>query len=206
MIIIVLLSSLLANKNTSSELGRKIVHIGTGPIVPIAYWLNISQKVAIIFSSLITLGLIINYQTNWFNQLENIDRKSYGTIAYGLSITLLITFFWSTDPSAVCAGVLVMSFGDGFAGLVGKAIPSPTWKIFNQQKSLIGTLTMGLITLIVLIIINFIQGGDIKGEVMLLISMVAMGLEQIGPYGIDNFTVPIGTALIWNWLTYRSIL
>ncbi|ABX09763.1 diacylglycerol/polyprenol kinase family protein [Prochlorococcus marinus] len=201
---LVLLSSLLSKKVNSknNELGRKIIHIGTGPVVLLAWWLKIPANVAILFASLITISLVINYQTNWISTLENVKRKSYGTVAYGLSITILLILFWSKNPAAVCAGVMVMAFGDGLAGLIGQQFKSPVWRVLDQQKSLIGTLTMGCIGLIVLFSISMMQEIHLEPIQILAISLIAVGLEQISPYGIDNLTVPISVAVGWDVMTH----
>ncbi|KGG13734.1 phytol kinase [Prochlorococcus sp. MIT 0601] len=166
-----------------------------------AWWLNISSEVAILFSSLITISLWINYQINWIKTFENIQRKTYGTISYGLSITILLFLFWSNNPPAVCAGVLVMAFGDGLAGLIGKQYNSPVWTIFQQKKSLIGTLTMALVSIFVLLIINTFAASNIQPLQIIAMGLIACCLEQIGPYGIDNLTVPLGVAFLWAWIT-----
>ena len=184
------------------ELSRKIIHIGIGPVVPLAWWLAIPREIAISASSLITLGLILNYIFRFIPEVEDISRKSYGTIAYAISITTLLICFWPNNASAVSVGVLSMAFGDGLAGLIGRQITSISWKIFNQKKSLVGTLTMGFIVMFILVIMTKISGIELSLLVILAVSFIAMGLEQISFLGIDNLTVPIGLAILWKWITH----
>ncbi len=181
------------------ELGRKIVHMGTGPIIPLAWWLDIPSKIAIPAATVITIGLLINYQFRFIASIESIDRKSFGTIAYGLSITLLLIFFWPNNAAAITAGVLVMAFGDGLAGLIGRKIISPSWMILNQKKSMVGTFTMAIGTGIVLYSINQLSGINLSMLDIFIITSIAVILEQISPLGIDNITVPIGVALCWQY-------
>ncbi len=183
------------------ELSRKIVHIGTGPIIPLAWWLDIARPLAIGFACCITIGLIVNYQLRLISAIEDIERKSLGTIAYGLSITFLIIIFWPQNAAAVTAGSLVMAFGDGFAGLIGKKFKSKNWQIFGQTKSMAGTCTMGVVTFMVLISINFIVDSQIIPVKLLTMICFAIILEQISFRGLDNLTVPIGMGLGWTWMT-----
>lgn len=183
------------------ELTRKIVHIGTGPVIPLAWWLEISKEVVIAFSSFITVCLLINYQARLIPAIEDIERKSLGTIAYGFSITLLIIFFWPQNAAAVTAGFLVMAFGDGFAGLLGKKLKSKKWEILGQTKSVAGTMTMGVVTSIVLISISLIIGSPIYPLKLIGLICLAVILEQISFQGIDNLTVPIGIAIGWTWMS-----
>ena len=198
----ILSTSLLCGKffPHEKELSRKVVHIGTGPIIPIAYWLNVSKDLALIVACMITAALIINYRLRLIKSIENVDRKSFGTIAYGVSIASLIFLFWSNNPSAATAGALVMAFGDGLAGLIGRNIDSSQWIILGQRKSLIGTMSMYLVTAIVLSSISHVTGVNIEIVDILIMSSLATILEQLSPLGIDNITVPIGVALSWQWL------
>ena len=183
------------------ELNRKIIHIGTGPIIPIAWWLQISTSIAITISISITICLALNYQLKILKEVENVNRKTYGTIAYGLSISILFSLFWPTNPAAMSLGVLVMSFGDGFAGLIGSQFKSKKWKILGQEKSIFGTLAMGIVTGVVIIIIALATHTSITIVQLMLMIAIAIGLEQIGPYGIDNITVPIGMSYAWLWIS-----
>ena len=199
-LIIVFITALVLRtfSNKKEELTRKIIHIGTGPIIPLAWWLEISRSTGILASIIVTFCLITNYKFKLIPGIEDINRKSYGTIAYSISITLLMIFFWSSNPSAVCAGILVMAFGDGLAGLIGREINSKTWIIFGQTKSIAGTLTMGISSTIILIILSILTGTDLSPIQLSSIAFLSIILEQIGPWGIDNITVPIGVAITWN--------
>ena len=176
------------------ELSRKIVHIGCGPIIPLAWWLGISYEIACITSLIITIGLLINNQLNIIPSLENVGRKTFGTVAYGLSITFLIIFFWKTNIPALSAGVLTMAFGDGFAGLIGKNFKSPNWKILGQKKSILGTVSMFGITMILITVNSSMYGYNIDPMKIIILAIIGTGLEQISPLGVDNLTVPIGIA------------
>ncbi len=202
-IFIILLSAISSKKffPSNPELSRKIVHIGTGPVVPMAWSLNIPKEIAVPISGIITLALLVNNQIRFIETFEGVNRKSYGTIAYGLSITILLFLLWPKHADAVSAGILIMAFGDGLAGLIGPKLKSPAWKIFGQRKSLAGTVTMGLISIIVLTAIMMINGNNIQPVLLITIPILAVGLEQIGPWGIDNLTVPIGVAYWYSWLS-----
>ena len=202
-IIICILIAIYVRQNFpyQRELSRKIVHIGIGPVIPLAWWLQIPTAIAITASSLVTIGLIINYKFHFISALEDIERKSYGTIAYSTSITILLILFWDNRPDAVSAGILMMAFGDGFAGLIGKKLTSPKWRILGQEKSLLGTLTMGLMGIFILYFITEISGLPIDILRILAVSSLAVILEQISILGADNLTVPIAIAVTWEFMT-----
>ena len=182
------------------ELSRKIVHIGTGAVVPLAWWFAIPAAIALPFAAIVTLATAINQQWRLIPAVEDVDRDSYGTTAYGVSITTLLLLFWEQQPEAVCAGVLVMACGDGLAGLVGRSVASPRWSVLGQTKSLVGTTTMLAVSFGVLLALAATTGPVVNGSTALLLAAVATGLEQISPAGIDNLSVPLTVGCLWATL------
>ncbi len=182
------------------ELSRKIIHIGTGPVILLAWLFDIPKNIAFFAAFFITIALGINYQYRLLPAIEDVERKSFGTIAYGISITLLLLLFWPLYASSISIGVLSMAFGDGLAGLIGKSINSPKWSVLGQTKSLAGTLTMATVVAITTETISTINSLEIQPIEIIAISLIATFLEQISPWGIDNITVPIGVTFIGIWL------
>ena len=184
------------NKN-NKELLRKIIHIGIGPLIPISIFLDIEQNSALIFTGLMSIIVLINYLYKLFPTIEDVDRKSFGTLFYCFSLFILILLFWEKDSDALIAGFLIMTFGDGFAGLIGKNIKSKSWFIFNQKKSLIGTLTMFFTSLIIVCSLGYIEQYNFN-YYFLCIALLATILEQFSLVGIDNLIVPVSTSIYFN--------
>ena len=132
------------------ELSRKLVHIGAGLAVPLAWVLQIPRQWALPAAGLATLIALINHRFRLVPEVEDVGRRSIGTIAYGLSITLLGWIWWPDRADLVSACVLVMVLGDGAAGLLGSSLSSPRWQVMGQTKSLIGTSVMAIVSLVVL--------------------------------------------------------
>ncbi len=182
----------------NKEAIRKIIHIGIGPLIPLAKFLNIDQNSALYFTGLVSLLTFINYQSKLFPTIEDVERKSYGTLFYCLSLFILIYLYWNKDPTALITGFFIMTFGDGFAGLIGGNFQSKSWNFFGQKKSILGTLTMFLTSLIVVFSLSFFQKYTFNIN-FLTIAFFATVLEQFSILGIDNFIVPIATAFCFNF-------
>jgi len=182
----------------SKEIVRKIIHIGIGPLIPIAQFLKINQNSALIFTGIVSLIVFINYNYKLFPTIEDVERKSYGTLFYCLSLFILIYLFWDKDPYALISGFFIMTFGDGLAGLIGKSFNSKSWIFFKQKKSLFGTMTMFLTSLIVVCSIGYTQQNSLNFNYF-AIAFLATILEQFSVLGIDNFIVPISSALCFNF-------
>ena len=152
---------------------------------------------------MITLITAINHQWRLIAAIEDIDRKSYGTIAYGLAITVLLVLFWPDRPDAATAGVLVMALGDGLAGLIGRQLKTPQWIIFEQTKSIGGTTTMAVVSMLVLLIhVQASRTRQSAAPIAMAIASAATGLEQLSVRGIDNLTVPLAVGLAWAALIH----
>ena len=182
------------------ELSRKIVHIGTGAVVPFAWFFQIPFVVALPVAAVITLVTALNHQWRFIPAVEDIDRNSYGTIAYGFAITMLLLLFWPTRADAVSAGVLVMALGDGLAGLIGRNVESQKWVLFGQTKSSVGTITMAVVSSLVLIGLARWSGADLSLPATLGMVAIATGLEQLSWGGLDNLSVPISVGMLWSQL------
>ena len=182
----------------SKEIVRKIIHIGIGPLIPIAQFLKIDQNSALIFTGIISLIVLFNYTYQIFPIIEDVERKSYGTFFYCISLFILIALFWNKNPYALITGFFIMSFGDGLAGLLGKSFNSKSWIFFKQKKSLIGTITMLFTSLIVVYAVGYFQQNSFNINYF-TIAFIATILEQFSFLGIDNFIVPISSALCFNF-------
>jgi len=201
--IVVLFIVTLIYKRFSSnnrEFLRKIIHIGIGPLIPIAKSLDINQSTALYFAGSISILILINYIYRLFPIIEDIDRKSFGTFFYCLSLSILIYLFWNKDPASLIAGSFIMSFGDGFAGLLGKNIKTKNWKILNQTKSVLGTFTMFLISLIIIYSIGYLNNYELNFYYLGIALLVTI-LEQFSAVGIDNLIVPIISSVSFHFLT-----
>ena len=197
------------------EWSRKLVHMGTGPVVLLAWALQIERGIALPVAAAVTVLTALNHRFRLLPAVEDVGRPSYGTVAYGASITLLLALFWPAQPAAVAAGVLVMAFGDGLAGLLGPLLRSPSWSLWGQRKSLVGTGAMAIASAAVLSLLWILQGpagagsgsglahwaaagAPQAGVAIVVLTALAVGLEQLSAYGLDNLSVPLVVGLLWS--------
>jgi phytol kinase len=187
------------------EWSRKLVHIGAGAVLPLAWFFGIHRLVAIPAAAAVTLLAVLNHRTRVLPAIEDVDRPSFGTVAYGASITVLLLWCWPDRPEAASAGVLVMAFGDGLAGLIGPWRESPSWRVLGERRSLLGTGAMALASLTTLVVLAAVcrsQGLAAPGPAALAgIAAAAVLLEQLAIGGLDNLTVPLAVTGLWRLLS-----
>lgn len=107
------------------EWSRKLVHIGTGPVVLIAWACGIDRTIAVPVAGVVTLLAALNHRFRLLPGIEDIDRHSYGTIAYGASITLLLGLFWPERPSPWRRLCWRWPWGMGWLGWWARSCPHP---------------------------------------------------------------------------------
>ncbi|WPF90195.1 SEC59/DGK1/VTE5 family protein [Cyanobacterium aponinum AL20118] len=179
---------------TDSELTRKIVHIGTGNVILLAWWLNITSDVILLAVITASIVAIASYYLPILPSVNSVGRHSLGTLFYAISIGILTALFWHEGEKQFTAiGILIMSYGDGMAALIGQKWGKHKYQLLGNKKSWEGSLTMTLVSILVVIsIFGIVATIQTKLFIIaLLIGIFATILETFSPFGIDNLTVPV---------------
>ncbi|NJN32281.1 MAG: phosphatidate cytidylyltransferase [Synechococcales cyanobacterium RM1_1_8] len=190
------------------ELTRKVVHIGTGNVILLAWLLAIPAWVGMAASLLFGAIALLSYLLPLLPGINSVGRRSFGTFFYALSIGLLVAWFWPrSQPQFAALGILIMTWGDGLAGLVGRAWGRHGYRLAGMEKSWEGSATMAVVSGAIAALLLFATGmvtGWAGLGLALAIGLGSALLEAFSPLGIDNLTVPLGSAaLAWFALGYR---
>lgn len=198
-VVLLLAESLNRFASVDSEITRKIVHIGTGNVILLAWWLQIPAWVGIAAAVLASAIALLSYRLPILPGVNSVGRLSFGTLFYAISIGVLVAWFWPLQqPQYAALGILVMTYGDGFAAIIGQKFGKHPYKLWGIQKSWEGSLTMALVSYAVSCLILLAVQGAIWPTwfVPAAVAIAATGLEAFSKYGIDNLTVPIGSAAV----------
>ncbi len=182
----------------SSEAVRKVVHIGTGNVILLAWWLNIPAWIGVSASILASGVTLLSYWRPVLPAINSVGRRSFGTCFYSLSIGLLIAVFWPLGhPEYAALGVLVMAWGDGMAALVGQRFGAHPYEFLGMKKSWEGSTAMALVSGLVSGGVLWAALGDAgsAGLTAVAIAVLATVLEAVSILGVDNLTVPLGSAI-----------
>lgn len=181
------------------EITRKVVHIGAGQVILLAWWLQTPTWMGLAASLGASAIALASYRLPILPGINSVGRDSLGTFFYALSIGILTAWFWPQgQPQYAAIGILVMTWGDGLAALVGQRFGRHPYKLWDTPKSWEGSLTMLAASLIVCFsILTAVQGASLVGLLIsLVVALVSTGLEAFSKYGIDNLTVPVGSAAV----------
>ncbi|MGC9502348.1 diacylglycerol/polyprenol kinase family protein [Baaleninema sp.] len=196
-VILTVAESLYQFKHTTSEVTRKIVHIGTGNVILLAWMFEIPAWVGV--GAAIVAGSIalLSHRLPIFPGINGVGRQSWGTFFYAVSMGVLIGWFWEIEqPYYAALGILVMAWGDGLAALVGQNFGKHPYRVFGMKKSVEGTLTMFGVSYLVSTLVLSASDGSIAHILWIsaIVAAIATGLESFSNWGFDNFSVPVGTA------------
>ena len=186
------------------EITRKIVHIGAGHVIVLAWWLMLPAWMGIAAAVFFAGVALVSYRLPILPGINSVGRRSWGTFFYAISIGVLMGWCWPLGyPYFGVIGILIMCWGDGLAALVGQRWGRHGYEVWGEQKSWEGSLTMAVASaLVVVTVLGVVQG--ISWPLIMTavgVAIAATLLEAISKYGIDNLTVPIGSTAVAMGLT-----
>lgn len=184
---------------TDREITRKIVHIGSGNVLLLAWWFAIPAWMAIAASIVAGSLALVSYFVPLLPSIESVGRKSLGTFFYAVSIGALVGWFWHLgQPHVAAIGILVMSWGDGLAALVGQNFGRHRYCIFGATKSWEGSGAMAAASFAVCAAVLLAVHGSSAAvwTISAVVAIAATSLESFSILGIDNLTVPIASAAL----------
>ena len=211
-IVFILICQRLIDKySKDNESMRKFVHVlhGVG-IAGLALFAPFSLIIAIevffLMSMFVARYLYENFSglawVRYLGRTYSVGRVSYGDFLFPMSTIIII--FLAESRGILAASILILGLADAAAALIGKKYgAASTYKIFGQNKSLIGSAAFFIVALTISFIFSvFIQT---SGEGNILLALVGVALattiaENVGVYGSDNLLIPIVATLALNQL------
>jgi len=195
-----------------ASMTRKLVHIGVSHWWLFAMlWIK-SPLMASIGPGVFILLNWLSLRLNLFKGMEGKpSSRNYGTVYFPISLLILVLLSWNgLLPTWIAGtGILIMGWGDGLAAIVGESVTSPWGTVFGARKSMAGTLTMfGASFLVVLVLsLVFDAPSGLWTALYRAVGTALIGafLEVSTPLGIDNLTVPLGTALYLAFVTPGTV-
>ncbi len=198
-IILILAEALNRFAKVDPEMSRKVVHIGTGNVIILAWWLEIPAWIGITAGIISAAIALISYRLPILPSVNSVGRKSLGTFFYAVSIGILIGWFWSIQrPEYAALGILIMAWGDGLAAIIGQNFGKHPYHVWGMKKSWEGSMTMCLVSYAVCSLILLVVQGNIwqTWVVPIPVALAATLLETLSKVGLDNLTVPLGSAAL----------
>ncbi len=180
---------------THSEFSRKFAHIiiGSGAACGPFFvswgqiqWLGVAACVGVVASKY--FGVL--------RMIHSVQRTTYGELSFAaaVAITPLITH----NKWVYAAAILEMGLADGLAAVLGVHYGRRRqYSVFGRQKSLAGTLTFAVVSVVILLGYTTASGSNHLATLPLLgIVLLATLVENLAFLGLDNLLVPVVVAAI----------
>ena len=199
---------------TKPEISRKVLHIMVGNI---AFLLPVFATRWVMAFVAAAPFIILTFLMSPYTPIKSIRGRtsaaghSMGLVYYSITWTILAYLFFD-NMVVIAIGIFSMSYGDGFASLIGVKYGKEKYNVVGDEKSFVGTFAMFLFTFIMMIVAivyyQYVQGisflfTPINIGFLLLFSAVGAIVEGFTPKGLDNLTVPfVITILYWYVFIY----
>ena len=203
----------------SSQLSRKIIHMGTGPLFVLCWPLFTSSPSSRYIAALVPLAITIQFLFVGLGIMRDDaavqamtrtgDRREIlrGPLYYGIVFVIMTILYWYDQPTGIIA-LMLMCGGDGLADILGRRygkIKLP----WSPGKSWIGSLGMFLGGWIFSVaIIGIFIGLSLFPTPLVsyilpitLIATAGTAIESLPFHDVDNITVTLTAvvlgAIIW---------
>ena len=201
--------------NLSSKTTRKIIHVLTAPVFILLWKLypkgnfgNICSTIPLGAASvLLFLYIFKNY--NITKTMKNVLSRSgdlkeivEGPFFYAILVGILTSIFYLNHPIGIIT-IIILSFGDGFADVVGSnfeslEIPSPFGK-----KTLYGSIAFLLFSIFFSVLYSYLFFYKLFFFNCVILSILGCIFEILSPSKYDNIFIVIGVAFFGykflNW-------
>ncbi len=188
------------------EISRKFLHIMVGNV---AFLLPLFQTAWIM--AFIAAGpfILFTFLMSPYTPIKSIKGRTsaaghgMGLVYYAITWTILAYLFFD-NMVIIAIGILAMSYGDGFASIIGIRFGKKKYDVFGDQKSYIGSLAMFIFTFITTVVALLYYGIALSGYVvlvLLVIALIAAVVEGLTPKGLDNLSVPFVAAFLY-WAVF----
>ena len=188
------------------SISRKVLHIMVGNV---AFLLPIFQTREVMVFLAAGPFIIFTFLMSPHTPIKTIRGKtsaaghSMGLVYYSITWTVLAYVFFD-NMVVIAIGILAMSYGDGFASIIGSKFGKRKFNIFGDEKSYIGSFSMFVFTLITMIVAVLFYEISLTFQHFMFLSLIALVgavIEGITPRGFDNLSVPfVMSFLYWFFI------
>ncbi|MDH3216800.1 MAG: hypothetical protein OEN01_10975 [Candidatus Krumholzibacteria bacterium] len=192
-----------------AEWVRKLVHVGSGLVALSFPWLYRSAWPVVMVCVIAALGLVVLRRSErWGQILGGVKRESGGEFYFPLTVALIFVLS-KGDPVLYCIPLMILTFADAAAALVGTYYGLLYYRTAEGRKSTEGSLVFFVVaffsTHVPLLLFTDIGRAD-SLLIGLLVGFLCMVIEAIGRRGQDNLLIPLLAFMILKSSVERNVV
>lgn len=186
----------------SGLFNKKFIHTAVALWGVSVFFIFQTKEAAIILPVLFILSNT-GFMREFIFKLAHIEGSNHhGTIYYPVAMVMLIWFCWEQNERwAGIVGMLNLGLGDSFAGIIGFHYGKIKYKIGECSKTYLGSIIMFSISFAASLIVIFIKNNGLGWYDIGASAAIAFGaavFEGLCANGLDNLSVPLGSACIYS--------
>jgi len=181
-----------------NEIARKTIHISVAVFV--AFWPYYLSYLSIEYIAIAFIVVIlISRKYQLFQSIEDVRRSTLGELFFPLGI--LASALMSPQKEIFTIAMLCVGLADGLAALVGQKYGRTNrYRIFKGFKSIAGSATVFIVSLVVLILINHFGSMHLAIIDFVIMPVDIAFVEAFAPIGSDDFLIPVTVLAILSLL------
>jgi phytol kinase len=181
-------------RNYNSDFTRKFIHVGVGMLSWLVPFLFDSPWPFVFASFTFVIINLLDWQYGFISSMTSSDRSNLGTVYFPIAAAVAALIFWDHPPLMVAA-LMPLTWGDGFASVIGRAYGRHPYTVFGHTRTLEGSLTFfvmgGFFTWLALWMMSGAPDLSLATAVLpTVVIMLATTLtEAVSIGGLDNLTI-----------------
>lgn len=183
MTLFILIELISRKTKINGELSRKIAHIAAGTTAAFLP-LVMSFPEIMVLSLLFLPVMFLSKNKNLFSSIHEVNRKTHGELYFPIAIFITALLF--PDKEIFMYGVLVMALSDGFASVFGEKYGKQKFKLWQGQKSYVGSTVFFITT----VVIGLWAVSQLPVWATLSLALILAVTEAALSGGIDNLVLP----------------
>jgi len=168
------------------EIRRKLVHKFVGVLFALAPFF-ISPREVVLAAVIFSVFAILMY---WVPKVAHLaqmsDRHTFGAVWHTLGIALTAYVFLPEEVMAYVFGIMVLTFSDSAAALIGKRFGRAQFRVLGYVKSIEGSLAFFVVTAFLF----YVFQPEASVFQIITLSVLLTNVELFSVWGVDNFTLP----------------
>jgi phytol kinase len=177
-----------------NEFSRKFVHISVGCFV--AFWpFYLAWGTIELLSVAFFVVVLLSKYLKLFRAIHSVQRPTWGELYFAASVGIIALL--THNKWIYAAALMQMALADGLAAIIGLRFGNrQNYLVFNHTKSVIGTITFFVTSVIILLVFNRFSNIVLAPLWIFIASLSASLLENIAVMGLDNLLVPLVVTIL----------
>lgn len=187
----------------SSDFTRKVIHISVGMMSWLVPFLFDSPWFFVVAALSFAAINLLDWRYGFFAAMVSSDRSNLGTVYFPLAAAAVVIFFWE-QPRLLVAALMPLTWGDGLAPVVGRAVGRNGYSIFGSHRTLEGSAGFVLAaSLFAWLALSLVTGSPAINPAAALLPALVLGfvtalVEAVSTWGLDNVSITVAAVLILN--------